>query len=123
MYIVYMDLMQDERECGQFGEALQRGAGTHRTAWSQSGADIKILGNRLNKSTIKHMRSKVIEEGRAESKSPHQKFGCFLSLSQQGVSANIIQNSAVGNFSTKAEGTNTKAPVRIPTKTCQSQDL
>ncbi len=37
----------------------------------------------------------VIEEGRAASKSPHRKFGYFLSLSQQGVSADIIQNSAV----------------------------
>jgi hypothetical protein len=32
-----------------------------------------------------------IEEGRAASKSPHEKFGYFLSLSQQGVSANLIQ--------------------------------
>jgi hypothetical protein len=38
----------------------------------------------------------LIEEGRAASKSPHQKFGYFLSVSQQGVSADIIQNSAVG---------------------------
>jgi hypothetical protein len=40
-----------------------------------------------------------IEEDRAASKSPHSKFGYFLSVSQQGVSANIIQNSAFGNFS------------------------
>jgi hypothetical protein len=32
-----------------------------------------------------------IEEGRAASKSPHKKFGYFLSISQQGVSADIIQ--------------------------------
>jgi hypothetical protein len=32
-----------------------------------------------------------IEEGRAASKSPHQKFGYFLSISQQGDSADIIQ--------------------------------
>jgi hypothetical protein len=32
------------------------------------------------------------EEGRAASKSPYQKFGYFLSMSQQGVSADIIQN-------------------------------
>jgi hypothetical protein len=32
-----------------------------------------------------------IEEGRAVSKSPHKKFGYFLSISQQAVSANIIQ--------------------------------
>jgi hypothetical protein len=36
-----------------------------------------------------------IEEGRAASKSPHYKFGYFLSISQQEVSADIIQNSAV----------------------------
>ncbi len=36
-----------------------------------------------------------IEEGRAASKSPHWKFGYFLSVSQQGVSADIIQISAV----------------------------
>ncbi len=36
-----------------------------------------------------------IEESRAASKSPHWKLGYFLSLSQQGVSADIIQNSAV----------------------------
>ena len=40
-----------------------------------------------------------IEEGRAANKSPHYKFGHFLSISQQGVSADLIQNSAVGNFS------------------------
>jgi hypothetical protein len=39
-----------------------------------------------------------IEEGRAASKSPHYKFGYFLAISQQGVSADIIQNSAAGNF-------------------------
>ncbi len=39
----------------------------------------------------------TIEEGRAASKSP------------QGVSADIIQNSAVGNFSPKTEGTKTNA--------------
>jgi hypothetical protein len=48
-------------------------------------------------------------EGRAASKSPHSKFVCFLSISQQGVSADIIQNSAVGNFSPKTEGTKLKA--------------
>jgi hypothetical protein len=51
----------------------------------------------------------TIEEGRAASKSPHKKFGYFLSISQQGVSAGIIQNSAVGNFSPKTEGTKTNA--------------
>ncbi len=34
----------------------------------------------------------TIEEGRAASKSPHQKFVYCLSISQQGVSADIIQN-------------------------------
>jgi hypothetical protein len=33
----------------------------------------------------------TIEEGRAVSKSPHYKFGYFLSISQQAVSADIIQ--------------------------------
>ncbi len=37
----------------------------------------------------------IIEEGRAASKSPHWKFCYFLSVSQQEVSADIIQNSAV----------------------------
>jgi hypothetical protein len=37
----------------------------------------------------------VIEEGRAVSKSPHEKFGYFLSMSQRAVSADIIPNSAV----------------------------
>jgi hypothetical protein len=35
--------------------------------------------------------------------------GYFLFISQQGVSADIIQNSAVVNFSPKTEGTKTKA--------------
>jgi hypothetical protein len=39
-----------------------------------------------------------IEEGRAASESPHKKFGYFLSISQQRISADIIQNSAVGNL-------------------------
>jgi hypothetical protein len=39
-----------------------------------------------------------IEEGRAASKSPHDKFGYFLSISQQAVSADITKNSAVGNI-------------------------
>ncbi len=36
-----------------------------------------------------------IEEGRAASESPRKKFGYFLSIAQQAVSANIIPNSAV----------------------------
>jgi hypothetical protein len=40
-----------------------------------------------------------------------KKFGFFLSISQQGVSADIIQNSAVVNFSPKTEGTKTKAAI------------
>jgi hypothetical protein len=43
-------------------------------------------------------RVEGIEEGRAASKSPHQKFGYFLSNSQQTVSADITKNSAVGNI-------------------------
>jgi hypothetical protein len=39
-----------------------------------------------------------IEEGRAASKSPHYKFGCFLSMCQQAVSADTMPNSAVGIF-------------------------
>jgi hypothetical protein len=39
----------------------------------------------------------LIEEGRAPSRSPHKKFGYFLSISQQGVSSDSIQNSTVGN--------------------------
>jgi hypothetical protein len=50
-----------------------------------------------------------IEKGRAANKSPHPTFGYFLSTSQQEVSAGIIQNSAVGNFSPKTEGTKTNA--------------
>jgi hypothetical protein len=42
-----------------------------------------------------------IEEGRAASRSPHSKFGYFLSMSQQAVSADIIPNSVVGIFSPK----------------------
>jgi len=53
-------------------------------------------------------RVPIIEEGRAASKSPHYNFGHFLSISQQGVTADIIQNSAVANFSPKTEGTKTK---------------
>jgi hypothetical protein len=40
----------------------------------------------------------TIEEGRAASKSPHQKFGYYLFISQQAVSADITKNSAVGNY-------------------------
>jgi hypothetical protein len=39
-----------------------------------------------------------IEEGRAANKSPHKKFGYFLSISQQAVSADITKNSVVGNI-------------------------
>jgi hypothetical protein len=48
-----------------------------------------------------------IEEGRAASESPHETFGYFLSIFQQEDSVDIIQNSAVGNFSSKTEGTKT----------------
>jgi hypothetical protein len=33
----------------------------------------------------------IIEEGRAESKSPHKKFGYYLSMSQQAVSVDTFQ--------------------------------
>jgi hypothetical protein len=55
------------------------------------------------------VRGVTIEEGRAASKSPHLTFGYFLSTSRQEVSADIIQNSVVGNFSPKTEGTKTIA--------------
>jgi hypothetical protein len=41
---------------------------------------------------------KVIEEGRAASKSLLSKFGYFLSISQQAVSSDITKNSAVAIF-------------------------
>jgi hypothetical protein len=44
-------------------------------------------------------------EGRAASKSPLNTFGYFPSTSQQEVSADNIQYSAVGNFFQKTEGT------------------
>ncbi len=44
-----------------------------------------------------------------------KKFGFFLSISQQGVSADIIQNSAVVNFSPKTDGTKTKAAIGADT--------
>jgi hypothetical protein len=39
-----------------------------------------------------------IEEGRAASKSPHYEFGYFLSISQQGVSADITQYHSKFSF-------------------------
>jgi hypothetical protein len=48
-----------------------------------------------------------IEEDRVASKSPQKKFGYFLSVFPQVVSADIIPNSAVGIFSPKTEGTKT----------------
>jgi hypothetical protein len=42
-----------------------------------------------------------MEEGRAASKSHYKTFGCFLSISQQEVSTDIVQNSAVGNIPPK----------------------
>jgi hypothetical protein len=42
--------------------------------------------------------SVTIEEGREASKSPHTKFGYFLSISQQAVSADNTKNSAVAVF-------------------------
>jgi hypothetical protein len=48
----------------------------------------------------------AIEEGRAASKSPHKKFGYFLSMAQQ-FSWRYHSKSAVGIFSPKTEGTKT----------------
>ncbi len=45
--------------------------------------------------TSSEVYSNSIEEGRAASKSPQYKFGYFLSISHQEVSADTIQNSAV----------------------------
>jgi hypothetical protein len=47
----------------------------------------------------------AIDEGSVASKSPHKKFGYFLSMSLHAVSADITPNSAVGIFSPKTEGT------------------
>jgi hypothetical protein len=43
----------------------------------------------LSVPTLLYMKG--IEEGRAASKSPHKKFGYFLSISQQEIFADIIQ--------------------------------
>jgi hypothetical protein len=43
------------------------------------------------------------------SKSSHYKFGYFLFISQQAVSADIIPNSTAGIFSPKTEGTKANA--------------
>jgi CRISPR-associated Cas5-like protein len=48
-----------------------------------------------------------IDEGGAASKSPYYKFGYFLSMSQEAVSADLIPISAVGIFSSKTAGTKT----------------
>jgi hypothetical protein len=76
-----------------------------------------VLGNRSPYHYTTWLRERVrevgsvpsIEEGRAASKSPRYTFGYFLSTSKQEVSADVIRNSAVGNFSPKTEGTKTKA--------------
>jgi hypothetical protein len=56
---------------------------------------------------VEHEKVENIEEARAASKSLHKKFGYFLSMSQQAVSANIIPNSADEILSPKTEGTKT----------------
>ncbi len=53
-------------------------------------------------------RAQPREEGRTASKSPRLRFGSFLFMSQQAVSADIIPNSDVGKFSQKTEGTKAK---------------
>jgi hypothetical protein len=49
----------------------------------------------------------TIKEFRVANKSPHYKFGYFLSISQQAVSSDIIPNSADGIFTLKTEGEQT----------------
>jgi hypothetical protein len=44
------------------------------------------------------VKQNTIEEDRAASKSPHYKFGYFLSISQQAVSADFTKNSDVGKY-------------------------
>jgi hypothetical protein len=44
------------------------------------------------------MLQPTIKEDRAASKIIHYKFGYFLSISRQAVSADISKNSAVGNI-------------------------
>jgi hypothetical protein len=50
-------------------------------------------------------------------------FGYFLSISQQGVSADSIQNPAVVNFSPKTEGTKTKAARSATTQIWKLKNL
>jgi hypothetical protein len=54
------------------------------------------------------MYANNIEESGTASKSPNSNLANFLSISQQGVSDDIIQSSNVGNFSPKTEGTQAK---------------
>jgi hypothetical protein len=55
-----------------------------------------VLGQTdMSRWKYKYMFTRTIEEGRAASKSPHLKFVYFLAISQQGVSADIIQNSVL----------------------------
>jgi hypothetical protein len=55
-----------------------------------------------------------MEEGRAASKSPHEKFGYFLTISQQGVSADIIQKVCLLVVSLVAPPTHTVARIYRP---------
>jgi hypothetical protein len=66
---------------------------------------LKVGTRRRTKLKVRYVYA--IEEGRAASKSPHYKFGYFLSVSEQAVSADIIPNSADGIFSPKTEGIKT----------------
>jgi hypothetical protein len=56
------------------------------------------LSPNLSFSTLAPDFTSPIEEGRVGSKSPHYKFGYFLSVSQQAVSADITKNSPVGKI-------------------------
>ncbi len=57
--------------------------------------------------TVYCMLDSSIEEGRAASKSPHSKYGFFISMSQLTSSVDIIPNLAVRIFSPNTEGTKT----------------
>jgi hypothetical protein len=52
---------------------------------------------------MNNILGKVIEKGRAASKSPLKTFGYFLSMSQQAVSGAIIPNPAVEYFPQELE--------------------
>ncbi len=76
-------------DCASVGVFLQ---------WS-SCAVYPLLGEDRGLVTWQAIGTKrIIEEGRAASKSTHYKFGYFLSISQRAVSADITKNSAIAIF-------------------------